>query len=301
MSEMRITSASSVHPAKQAKRQSTTFQPQQQSTTKAILWLTLLLSFIMLAPFLWMVGLSLKDNQALMLGTDAVFHFPYTLQNYLDIFHNSAVFQWLINSLVVSGSMTLGVLVLSSLAGYAFARLDFPFKKTLFVVVLMGLAVPEQAVIIARHQLFSEFQLHNTYLGLVLPGLSAPFGVFLMTQFFKAIPKEIDEAAIMDNASKFKIFWKVLLPLTVPAQATLAILTFLTSWNDYFWPLISATDKAMYTITIGIASSQTNFAQSEGLGFLSSQAIFSAIPIILVYLFFQKHIVTAVAGGAVKQ
>jgi len=255
----------------------------------------------MVAPFLWMLGLSLKDNQELMLGTDAVFHFPYTLQNYLDIFRSSSVFHWLMNSLIVSGCMTLGVLTLSSLAGYAFARLEFPMKKTLFVIVLMGLAVPEQAVIIARHQLFSEFHLHNTYLGLILPGLSAPFGVFLMTQFFKAIPKEIDEAAIMDNASKFKIFWKVLLPLTIPAQATLAILTFLTSWNDYFWPLISATDKSMYTITIGIASSQTNFAQTEGLGFLSSQAIFSAIPIILVYIFFQKHIVTAVAGGAVKQ
>ncbi len=255
----------------------------------------------MVAPFLWMVGLSLKDNQELMMGTDAVFRFPYTMQNYWDIFRNSSVFQWLMNSLIVSGCMTLGVLTLSSLAGYAFARLEFPMKKALFVIVLMGLAVPEQAVIIARHQLFSEFQLHNTYLGLILPGLSAPFGVFLMTQFFKAIPKEIDEAAMMDNASKFKIFWKVLLPLTIPAQATLAILTFLQSWNDYFWPLISATDKSMYTITIGVASSQTNFAQSEGLGFLSSQAIFSAIPIILVYIFFQKHIVTAVAGGAVKQ
>ncbi len=278
-----------------------TYQPNSQKTNKAILWLTIILSLIMIAPFLWMVGLSLKDNQELMLGTDAVFRFPYTMQNYWDIFRNSSVFQWLMNSFIVSGCMTLGVLTLSSLAGYAFARLEFPMKKTLFVIVLMGLAVPEQAVIIARHQLFSEFQLHNTYLGLILPGLSAPFGVFLMTQFFKAIPKEIDEAAMMDNASKFKIFWKVLLPLTIPAQATLAILTFLTSWNDYFWPLISATDKSMYTITIGIASSQTNFAQSEGLGFLSSQAIFSAIPIILVYIFFQKHIVTAVAGGAVKQ
>ncbi len=296
---MRVSSAPRVPSSDQP--QTHTYNPNKHKTSKAILWLTIVMSFIMLAPFLWMVGLSLKNNQELMLGTDAVFRFPYTLQNYVDIFHNSSVFQWLMNSLVVSGCMTLGVLVLSSLAGYAFARLDFPCKKVLFVIVLMGLAVPEQAVIIARHQLFSEVQLHNTYLGLILPGLSAPFGVFLMTQFFKAIPKEIDEAAIMDNASKFKIFWKVLLPLTVPAQATLAILTFLTSWNDYFWPLISATDKSMYTITIGIASSQTNFAQSEGLGFLSSQAIFSAIPIILVYIFFQKHIVTAVAGGAVKQ
>jgi multiple sugar transport system permease protein len=278
-----------------------TYRPHAQKTVKPLLILTMILSFIMLAPFLWMVGLSLKDNHALMLGTNAVFEFPYTLQNYLDIFRNSMVFHWLINSLIVSGLMTFGVLTLSSLAGYAFARLDIPMKKTLFIIVLMGLAVPEQAVIIARHQIFSDLHLHNTYLGLVLPGLSAPFGVFLMTQFFKAIPKEIDEAAMMDNASKFQIFWKVLLPLTVPAQATLAILTFLTSWNDYFWPLISATDKSMYTITVGIASSQINFAQTEGLGFLSSQAIFSAIPIILVYIFFQRHIVTAVAGGAVKQ
>jgi multiple sugar transport system permease protein len=278
-----------------------TYQPHRKKTSRALMGLIIVLSFIMLAPFLWMLGLSLKDNQALMLGTDAVFHFPYTLQNYVDLFHNSSVFRWLINSIIVSGSMTLGVLTLSSLAGYAFARLEFPFKRSLFIIILMGLAVPEQAVIIARHQLFSELQLHNTYLGLILPGLSMPFGVFLMTQFFKAIPKEIDEAAVMDNASKFKIFWKVLLPLTLPAQATLAILTFLQSWNDYFWPLISATDKSMFTLTVGIASSQTNFAQSEGLGFLSSQAIFSAIPIIIVYIFFQKHIVTAVAGGAVKQ
>ncbi len=300
MSATKMNLSSGIAESSTAKKQ-TTYQPNKQKTNKALLWLTVVLSIIMVAPFLWMVGLSLKDNQELMMGTDAVFRFPYTLQNYWDIFHNSQVFQWLLNSIIVSGCMTIGVITLSSLAGYAFARLDFPMKKVLFVIVLMGLAVPEQAVIIARHQLFSEFQLHNTYLGLILPGLSAPFGVFLMTQFFKAIPKEIDEAAMMDNASKFKIFWKVLLPLTIPAQATLAILTFLQSWNDYFWPLISATDKSMYTITIGIASSQTNFAQSEGLGFLSSQAIFSAIPIILVYIFFQKHIVTAVAGGAVKQ
>jgi len=300
MSATKMNLSSGIAESSTAKKQ-TTYQPNKQKTNKALLWLTIVLSIIMVAPFLWMVGLSLKDNQELMMGTDAVFRFPYTLRNYWDIFHNSQVFQWLLNSIIVSGCMTIGVITLSSLAGYAFARLEFPMKKVLFVIVLMGLAVPEQAVIIARHQLFSEFQLHNTYLGLILPGLSAPFGVFLMTQFFKAIPKEIDEAAMMDNASKFKIFWKVLLPLTVPAQATLAILTFLQSWNDYFWPLISATDKSMYTITIGIASSQTNFAQSEGLGFLSSQAIFSAIPIILVYIFFQKHIVTAVAGGAVKQ
>lgn len=300
MNQMSMTTMSKSATTNNAGKQQT-YQPTTHKTPRALMGLTMVLSLLMLAPFMWAVGLSLKDNGELMRGTGAVFEFPYTLQNYLDIFENSSVFQWLINSLIVSCSMTVGILVLSSLAGYAFARLEFPFKKVLFVIILMGLAVPEQAVIIARHQIFSDLALHNTYLGLILPGLSAPFGVFVMTQFFKAIPKEIDEAATLDNASKFKIFWKVLLPLTLPAQATLAILTFLQSWNDYFWPLISATQKEMFTLTVGIASSQTNFAQSEGLGFLSSQAIFSAIPIIVVYVFFQKHIVTAVAGGAVKQ
>ncbi|EAR09238.1 carbohydrate ABC transporter permease [Reinekea blandensis] len=266
-----------------------------------LMTLMILLSLLMLAPALWTIGLSLKSNEELMMGTDAVFSFPYTLKNYLDIFENSHVFGWLVNSLIVSGGMTFGVLAMSSLAGYAFARLEFPFRRTLFVIILMGLAVPEQAVIIARHQIFSELGLHNTHLGLMLPGMSMPFGVFLMTQFFKAVPKEIDEAAMLDHASRLQIFWKVLLPLTLPAQATLGILTFLQSWNDYFWPLISATDQDMFTLTVGIASSQQNFAQSEGLGFLASQAIFSALPIIIVYVIFQKHIVTAVAGGAVKQ
>lgn len=272
----------------------------QQFYQNKFLILFVLLSLLMLAPFLWTVGLSLKSNQELMMGASAVFRGPYTLKNYFDIFENSHVFTWLTNSLIVSIGMTIGVLILSSLAGYAFARLKFPFRKTLFVIVLMGLAVPEQAVIIARHQLFSALEMHNTYFALMLPGMSVPFGVFLMTQFFSAIPREMDEAAILDNANKFQIFWHILLPLTLPAQATLAILTFLTSWNDYFWPLISATQQEMFTLTVGIASSQQNFAQSEGLGFLASQAVFSALPIILVYIFFQKHIVTAVAGGGVK-
>ena len=107
-----------------------------------------------------------------------------------------------------------------------------------------------------------------------------------MTQFFRAIPKEIDEAALLDNTPRFRIFWKVLLPLTMPAQATLGIFTFLLAWNDYWWPLISATKKDMYTLTIGIASSQRNFAQTEGLGFLAAQAVFASLPVnYRLYLF----------------
>ncbi|GGE11964.1 ABC transporter permease [Aureimonas endophytica] len=270
------------------------------ATDRLILGATLVLALLMLAPLLWVAALSFKDNGELMVSMDRVFHAPYTLRNYASILATSSVFRWIANSLIVAGGTTLGTLILSSLAGYGFARLDFPGRDALFVIVLAGLAVPEQAVLIARHQIFGWLNFHNTYHGLILPGLSAPFGVFLMTQYFRAIPKELDEAALLDNAGRFKIFWKVLLPLTLPAQATLGIFTFLNSWNDYSWPLISATSKEMFTLTMGIASTQTNFAQSDGVGYLMAQAVFAGAPILVVYLFFQKYIVTAVSGAAVR-
>ncbi|MER8463983.1 carbohydrate ABC transporter permease [Mesorhizobium sp. M1409] len=267
---------------------------------RVLLALVILLSIAMIAPVLWVIGLSLKENAELMADPNSVFRAPYTLRNYINTIGTSSVFLWVLNSIIVSGGLTLGTLILSSLAGYGFARLNFPGKNVLFVIVLFGLAVPEQAVLVARHQIFSMLKFHNTYHGLILPGLSASFGVFLMTQYFKAIPKELDEAAMLDNASRFRTFWKVLLPLTVPAQATLGIFTFLGAWNDYLWPLISATRKDMYTLTVGMASTQTNFAQSEGIGFLMAQAVFAGAPILIVYLFFQKYIVTAVSGAAVR-
>jgi multiple sugar transport system permease protein len=255
---------------------------------------------IMLAPLIWTILLSLKANSELMRDTASAFSGPYTLENYRAILVGSSVLHWLVNSLIVSLGTTVGVLILCSLAGYGFARLDFPFRRTLFIFVLLGLAIPEQAVILPRHQLFAWLHLHNSYPGLILPGLVAPFGVFFMTQYFRAIPVELDEAAMLDGASRFTLFWKVLLPLTRPAQATLGVFTFLGSWNDYWWPLISATRSARFTLTVGLASAQMNYAQTSGLGFLMAQAVFASLPILIVYIIFQKQIVAAMAGAAVR-
>jgi len=270
---------------------------RSQLVDRLILLAVIVLGGVMLIPILWGLGLSIKSNAELAVDTHSVLHLPYTLQNYADILAGSSVFRWLLNSIIVSLAMTFGVLVLSSLAGYGFARLEFPGRNVIFLIVLFGLAIPEQAVIITRHQMFSALGLHNTYAGLALPGMSMPFGVFLMTQYFRAIPREIDEAAQLDNASRFKIFWRVLLPMTLPAQATLGIYTFLHAWNDYWWPLISGTNERMYTLTVGIAASQINFAESAGLGYLMAQGMFASIPILIVYVFFQKYIVRAVAGA----
>lgn len=266
-----------------------------------IAWAAVLIgAALMVAPLVWTLLLSLKSNAELVGNSGAALSAPYTLENYRAIFGNSSTMRWLLNSAIVSLGTTAGVLVLASLAGYGFARLDFPFRRSLFVLVLLGLAIPSQAVILPQHQLFADLGLHNSYPGLILPGLIAPFGVFFMTQYMRAIPRELDEAAMLDGASRFTIFWKVILPLTVPAQSTLAVFTFLGSWNDYWWPLISATRSDMYTLTVGLAASQMNYAQTSGLGFLMAQAVFASIPIFIVYIIFQRQIVAAMAGAALK-
>jgi multiple sugar transport system permease protein len=275
-------------------------QSSSRGLSPLVTVLLLLGAALMLAPMLWTLLLSFKSNAALMADSGAAFAPPYTLENYRAIFAGSLTTRWLINSVIVSIGATVGVLVLSSLAGYGFARLEFPFRRTTFVIVLLGLAVPEQAVILPRHQLFAMLGLHNTYPGLILPSLTGAFGVFFMTQYFRAIPRELDEAAMLDGASRFTLFWRVLLPLTLPAQATLGVFTFLASWNDYWWPLISATTSDYFTLTVGLASAQMNYAQTSGLGFLMAQAVFASIPILAVYIIFQKQIVRAMAGTAVR-
>ena len=272
-----------------------------QARLTPLSWAALsLAALIMVAPLLWTLLLSLKHNADLVGHSGAALHPPYTLENYGAIFGNSLTLRWLLNSTIVALGQTAGVLILASLAGYAFARLDFPLRRTLFVIVLLGLAVPSQAVILVQHQLFAWLHLHNSYPGLILPGLVAPFGVFFMTTYMRGIPAELDEAAMLDGASRWTIFWKIIVPLTLPAQSTLAVFTFLGAWNDYWWPLISATKSNMYTLTVGLAAAQMNYAQTSGLGYLMAQAVFASFPIFIVYIIFQKQIVRAMAGAAVR-
>ncbi|MEO8154588.1 MAG: carbohydrate ABC transporter permease [Rhizobacter sp.] len=274
--------------------------PSSALGDRLILAAVCLLAMLWMAPLVWVFALSFKPNEFLLQSTNVMFSPPFTLKNYTNILGTSSVFRWIFNSMVVAISQTLLTLVLATLAGYGFARTDFPGRRWLLALVLAGLAVPEQAVVIPLHRIFAEMEMHNTYTALVLPRLAAPFGVYLMMQYFKAVPRDIEEAALLDNTPRWKIFWRVILPLSLPAQATLGIFTFLSAWNEYLWPLISASRPEMYTLTLGLAATQTNFAQSEGIGYLMAQAVFAGLPIFIVYLFFQRHIVQAVAGTTVR-
>ena len=153
---------------------------------------------------------------------------------------------------------------------------------------------------IPLYTMFADWGWHNSYQALIAPRLAVPLGVFLMTQFFKAIPSYIEEAAKLDGANRWTIFTRIMLPLSVPAMTTLAILTFLYAWNDYLWPLVSAQRPEMFTITVGIASIQSNFAQSEGLGRVMASGVMASLPVVLLFLIFQRYVIRGVAMGGGK-
>jgi multiple sugar transport system permease protein len=261
-------------------------------------------AFVWMVPILWMLSMSLQPNELLMRTTTetalGLIPAQTTVENFIALFHFGHTIQWFINSVIISVSMTLGVLILSTTAGYALARLDFPGKNFIFALCLFGLTIPEQAIFIPLYTMFADLGWHNTYHGLVIPRLATPIGVFLMAQFFAGLPKEIEEAAYVDGVSRQRVFWSILLPLVRPAMVTLAVLTFLYAWNDYLWPLVSSQKTSNYTITVGLASIQSNFAQSEGLGRIMAAGIVASAPVLILFLMFQKYVVRAVALGGSK-
>jgi len=266
--------------------------------------LLVLAALVWLVPIVWMLSLALQPNELLARTTSNVawglVPWPFTLDNLTFVLSQGLTPRWFLNSAIVAVSMTLLVLALSAMAGYAFARIRFPGRRIIYPLVLAGLVIPEQAVFIPLYTMFADWGWHNGYAALVAPRLAVPIGVFLMTQFFRGIPDYIEEAATLDGAGRWTIFTRIMLPLSVPAMVTLAILTFLYAWNDYLWPLVSASRPEMFTITLGLASLQANFADSEGLGRVMASGVLASLPVVLMFLLFQRHVVRGIAMGSGK-
>lgn len=270
---------------------------QKRLSNWMLLGILAVVSIFWIAPIIWTISMSLKPNDVLQVSTKGMIPDPFTLENYDDILNVSDVPRWFMNSLIVSASTTVLTLLLASLAGYAFARIPFKGKKLVYFFILSGMMVPEQAVFIPLHTMFSSWEMHNTYQALVLPRLAFPLGVFLMAQFFQAIPQDIEEASKLDGANRFLVYARIMLPLSLPALTTLGLFTFVLTWNDYLWPLVSATDTDMYTLTVGLGSLQGTFAQTEGLGFLMASAITASAPILVVFIIFQRYIIQGIRMG----
>ncbi|HET6455042.1 MAG TPA: carbohydrate ABC transporter permease [Armatimonadota bacterium] len=254
-----------------------------------------------LAPIAWMVSTSLKHESAVMSAIPHWLPNPATMSNFTELFTQAEdfpVIRWLFNSLFVSTSVTFLVLFVASTAAYAFARLEFKGRDSLFMVVVATMIIPAQITLIPVFLIVQKLGWFNSYFGLIVPGLAGGFGVFLLRQFFLQIPVELEEAAYMDGAGPIAIYWRIILPLVKPALAALAIFTFIGSWNDFAWPLIITNDIAMRTLPIGIMIFQGRYTQEFGL--TMAAAAICTIPIIIAFLIFQKRITEGIAMTGIK-
>ncbi|MDE2747977.1 MAG: carbohydrate ABC transporter permease [Chloroflexota bacterium] len=246
-------------------------------------------------PVIWTLVTSFRPEAALQRNLASLIPYPFTTENWAFILKSSQLWKWLGNSAFVSTTHTLAQLTVCSLAAYAFARLDFYFKRPLYILVLIGLMVPFEATFLPVYLLFSNLKLHNTLIALILPGIASSFAVFLLTQFFRGIPLELEEAAMMDGAGRFRIFLIVIVPLSTPVITALAIFTFLGNWNSYLWPIISATSSDVYTIVIGLRKLNQAWGDVNFYGRDMAAAVFTALPIIIFFFVFQRRIISGIA------
>ena len=253
-------------------------------TIAALVWLT---------PIIWTVSISLRPENSIQADLTRMLPIPLTLENYTFVFSSSRLARWFMNSLLVATVRTVCQLAICSLAAYSYARLRYPGRNILFLFSLIGLMVPGQAVFIPVYLLFSNLKLLNTYYALILPGVASSFAVFLLVQFFKNIPLELEEAARLDGASRLGVYFRIFLPLSTPVLTTLAIFTFLGTWNEFLWPLVAATDPEIMTITIGLTN-LTATVDRVNFGQTMAAAWAAGMPIVLFFLIFQKRIISGI-------
>jgi multiple sugar transport system permease protein len=260
----------------------------------------LILGIILLVgPFVWMVLGSFKTTGELRQVPPTWFPENPTLANYEDLFSRLNFLGYFFNSTVVAVAVTLGNLVFCSMLGYALAKLSFPGKRILFVVVLGTLMVPSIVTFMPLFVLTANLGLVNTHAGLILPFLVGAFGVFLMRQFIAGHPDELLDAARVDGAGEHYIFWRIILPLCGPALATLGILTFLGSWNSFLWPLVVATSDTMYTLPVAIALFATG-QQETNIALLMAGSVVVIVPVLIVFIALQRYFTQGIAMTGIK-
>ncbi|MFC7489883.1 MULTISPECIES: carbohydrate ABC transporter permease [unclassified Knoellia] len=265
-------------------------------------WLYLVLSLVLLvvvAPFVWMVLGSFKTQGELLQRPPTWLPEAATFDNYTQLFSRLNFSQYFLNSTVVAVAVTAGNLLFCSMLGYALAMLDFRGKRALFLVVMATLMIPGVVTFVPLFVLVANIGLINSLPGLILPFLVAPFGVFLMRQFFLGLPRDLLDAGRVDGASELRIFSRIFLPLSGPALATLGILTFLGSWNNFLWPLVVAQQEDKYTLPVALALYSTG-QNSTQYGLLLAGATIVVIPVLLVFLVFQRRFIEGIATTGIK-
>lgn len=265
----------------------------------AIYGILIIAALIALVPFLYVISTSLKDTVSLFKYPPEWIPAEPTLVNFQSLLQEYPFIRWTMNSFIVASAVTVVKVVIDSMAGYAFAKMSFPGKDALFLVVLMTLMVPFAATLIPLFIIVRDLHLTNTYLGLILPALASPIGIFMMRQFIETLPSDLENAARLDGCSEFQIFRRVILPLVRPGLVVLGVFTFMTQWTSYLWPLVIGTKEEMFTLTVGVQSLRSLFTVNWGV--LSAGAVLSMLPLVLVFLFLQRYFIAGSIAGALKE
>jgi multiple sugar transport system permease protein len=255
-------------------------------------------ALLMIAPFLWMVGTAFKTAAAVNRIPVQWIPSPLDWQNFVQAWTSVPFGRFYLNTLVVTAVSTAGQIITSIMAGYAFARLRFPGKQPLFLVTLATLMIPFQVILIPTFLIIKALGLVDSLGALILPNIATGFGIFLLRQFFLQIPVEIEEAATMDGASRWRIMVSIMAPLAKPAIATLTLFTFLWSWNSYLWPLLVLNTPDQMTIQVGLSYFQGAHVGSYNV--IMAGSLLSIIPIVILFFFTQRQFVEGIVAGAVK-
>lgn len=261
----------------------------------------IIISLSMLFPFFAMLNLALTPSNDIFNSSGVFFHTNLTLENFRHVFKELPITRYFANSMIIALLTTIGQVIISALAGYAFARLNFKYKNFWFLVILVTMMVPPQVNIIPLFFLMRELHLVNTFPALILPGLFGGFGVFLMRQYFLSLPKDLEEAAKIDGCNIFQTFFKIGLPLALPAVVTLTIFTFVTTWNSFMWPLIITNSESMRTLPVGLAIFKGNFREITMWGDLLACSVICTIPVIAIFFLGKKYFLSDLLSGAVKE
>lgn len=256
------------------------------------------LAFLM--PLLWMISASLQTNAQIYGPVFKWIPAEFQWKNYSEVFYSNTVplLRLYGNSIYIAFVTIVGILSVSSLAAYAFARIDFPGKNTIFAIFIGVMMIPSQITIIPRFLLFKELGLYNTLWAVILPGLFSVTSIFLLRQFFMGLPNELSESAFLDGAGHFRILTQIILPLTTPALASLVIMNFVSSWNDYMSPLIFLVNKKNYTISLGIQ--YYNTSETPATELTMAIATCAVVPILVVFFSCQKYFIESIARAGIK-
>jgi multiple sugar transport system permease protein len=251
-----------------------------------------------LLPMLWMLAASFMSPGEASTFPPRLLPSQPTLEHYRTLFTRLNLGRYLLNSTIIAVTVTVVSLVINSMAGYAFAKLRFRGRDRLFRLLTLGLVIPVQVSMLPLFLLLRELGLINTYWGVIVPGLASIFGIFLIRQYAISIPDDLIDAARIDGAGEFRIYWSVVLPVIRPILATLAIWTFLSTWNDFMWPLIVLNDDSMFTLPVALANLSGERVQDTEL--MMAGSVLTVLPVLLVFLFLQRYYVEGITQGSVK-